>query len=266
MSISKTTHQPAPARTALEAIAADITQRVRETREKISELEKSRAALAALIDSRVKNGALYGASYPTEAREVDRAELARRDSELEDLVQMAGVLQLELRRLDRELALVGMTEHVSELERINAQVGPLGVDLVESWNRLLEVVSDLVDLNQAHQRTCQRHKQDAEDFEREYGEPCAMLPGGTIPQDANLAFDIFEFWDQARETFKGMPGADLTRRWQIALSDYPLLNRYAQQRAEEARQAAVAQAEAAAPEEAAAEELSEEQSGSEEAM
>jgi hypothetical protein len=227
MSTVKNSSSPAPARTALESIAADITQRVRETREKISELEKSRAALAALIDSRVKNGALYGASYPSEARDVDKAELARRDKELEDLVQMAGVLQLELRRLDRELALVGMSEHIDELQDINGNVGPRGVDLVNSWNHLLDLVVDLVDLNEAHQRTRMRHKQDAEDFEREYGEPCAMLPGGTIPQDSALAFDIFEFWDKARETFKGMPSPDITRRSKISLNDNPLLSRYA---------------------------------------
>jgi hypothetical protein len=218
--------RPAPARTALESIAADITQRVRETREKISELEKSRAALAALIDSRVKNGALYGASYPEEAREVDRAELARRDKELEDLVQMAGVLQLELRRLDRELALVGMSEHVSELEQINRKVGPLGADLINSWNHLLDCVVELVSLNETHQRTRASHRTDAEEFEREYGEPCAALPGGTIPQDAALAFDIFEFWDKARETFKGLPAPDLARRSQLSMADYPLLRKY----------------------------------------
>jgi hypothetical protein len=227
MSTSKSSPRPAPARTALEAIAADITQRVRETREKISELEKSRSALAALIDSRIKNGALYGASYPPEARDVDRAELGRRDSELEDLVQMAGVLQLELRRLDRELSLVGMTEHVSELERINAKVGPLGVDVVGTWNHLLDLIVNLVDLNGNHQQTCARHKQDSEDFEREYGEPCTMLPGGTIPADATLAFDIFEFWDRARDTFKSMPGPDLTRRFNLSVNDYPLLKEHA---------------------------------------
>lgn len=228
MSVTNTS-RPAPARTALESIAADITQRVRETREKISELEKNRSALAALIDSRVKNGALYGASYPQEARDVDRAELSRRDRELEDLVQMVGVLQLELRRVDRELALVGMSEHVSELERINTKVGPLGGDLINSWSQILELVVDLMEYQEAHQRTVARHKQDAEDFEREYGEPCAMLPGGTIPQDAALAFDIYEFWDKARDTFKGMPSPDLPRRFGLSLADYPLLRRYADQ-------------------------------------
>ena len=247
MNTSKSPSHPAPARTALEAIAADITQRVRETREKIGELEKSRSALAALIDSRVKNGALYGASYPPDAREVDRAELTRRDRELEDLVQMAGVLQLELRRLDRELALVGMTEHVAELDRINGTVGPLGADLIDSWNHLLGVVVQLVDLNESHQRACASHRQDAEDFEREYGEPCASLPGGAIPQDAALAFDVFEFWDRGRETFKGMPGPDLKRKNLLSIDDYPLLKQYMDEHgtAGPARAKAAAEADAA---------------------
>lgn len=232
MTTTSITRQPTPARAALEAIAADITQRVRETREKISELEKSRAALAALIDSRVKNGALYGASYPEEAREVDRAELARRDAELEELVQMAGVLQLELRRLDRELALVGMSEHINELERINNLVGPLGVGVIKMWNNMLNSVAQLVELTESHQRACSNHRQDAEDFEREYGEPCALLPGGSIPQDAVLPFDVFEFWERARDAFKSMPGPDTPRRHAISLEDYALLSKYIKEETE----------------------------------
>jgi len=262
MNTSRSTSRPAPARTALEAIAADITQRVRETREKIAELEKSRAALAALIDSRVKNGALYGASYPPEAREVDRAELARRDGELEDLVQMAGVLQLELRRLDRELALVGMSEHVAELERINSTVGPLGVDLVNSWNHLLSIIAQLVDLNDKHQRACANHKQDADDFEREYGEPCSLFPGGTIPQDASLAFDIFDFWDSARDAFKGMPGHEIARRGKLSFEDYPLLSRYAREREQE-EAGSVEEAAEGADEETPVEEAASDEEGGE---
>ncbi len=227
MSTARGTRRPAPARTALEAIAADITQRVRETREKINELEKSRAALAALIDSRIKNGALYGAAYPAEAREVDQAELARRDAELEDLVQMAGVLQLELRRLDRELALVAMTEHVAELERVNASVGPIAADLIHTWSHFLDLVGEMVELSEAHHRTRNAHKQDAENFEREYGESCAMLPGGTIPHDADLPFDIFEMWERAREAFRGMPVPNIRQKYSLSLADHPLLKQYA---------------------------------------
>lgn len=91
---------------------------------------------------------------------------------------------------------------------------------------MLETIVDLVELNETHQRTRARHKQDAEDFEREYGEPCAMLPGGTIPQDAALAMDVFEFWDHAREIFKGLPSPDITRKASLNLAEYSLLRVY----------------------------------------
>jgi hypothetical protein len=231
MSNTRSSQRPAAARSALETVAADITQRVCEARDKIDSLQKARAALAALMEEREKNDALYGTPYPAEAREVDEAELARRDTELENQLQIAGVLQLEMRRLERELSLVKLGEHVDELEKINGQIGPLGIDLIQTWNHALDVIDRLVNLNEEHQQMVSRHRQDAEGFEREYGEPCDVLPGGMIPQQAVLAFDILDFWSRAREMFKGTRGPESANEWTLSLDDYPLVKQFASQAA-----------------------------------